>query len=362
MSGYNDALWIACQTGQTAVAHATTGVAKNGCMEEFASCIDYHYHCFIPSLHLPEDLGGCTDIDRDNKESVVFPMNWIKQLQKPNQLLHIDEINTAPMTMMPPLLSIMNERRVGDVVFHPSTIIICAMNPPEMAPNSAPLSASINNRLYHHTWEFPMEDWIHGMTKNGGKFERRTDYPVVGDYSAYVPKWTALIGNLIKRNRGMCVTTTIPEDEFAFPSPRSLYRLAHCLAAADKVKADGHIFEQLSTGIVGKNVSTQVMQWIASMDLYDANDVISGKVKVDYSGDRVDQLCYLPVGILDALKDDHAKKRLDSATQVLIEMGENGLLDSVMPVLGSLSKTYPKYNVPKQLATRYGNIIAQLHA
>jgi hypothetical protein len=357
----NAAFYIAAQCLMTPIAWATTGVAKNALFEAFCKAIGYTYHLFIPSIHLPEDIGGCTDIDRVRKVSEVYPMDWIKVFEKPKQCLHIDEINTAGPTMMPPLLSITNERRVGDIVFHPSTIILCAANPPEMAPNSAPLAGSMQNRLYHHDWKFPLNQWIDGM-KNGGVFPTPTDFPIVGDYSSYLPKWTGALGNFAKRNRNAVVTHTLPEDEKAFCSPRMLFKLAHCLAGADKVKAEGGVIEQLCVGTVGKNVGAQIVKFIAAMDLYDADDVIDGKASVSYTDDRVDSLIYLPSAILDALRPEgcHGKDRLDKAVTVLLDMSENGLLDAVMPVLGELSSTYKSWNPPKNLKARYGQVMMEL--
>lgn len=357
----NAGYYIAAQCGLTPLAWATTGVAKNALIEAFCKAINYTYHLFIPSIHLPEDIGGCTDIDRQRKVSEVYPMDWIKQFEKPNQCLHIDEINTAGPTMMPPLLSITNERRVGDIIFHPSTIIVCAANPERMAPNSAPLAGSMQNRLYHHDWVFPINQWIDGM-KNGGVFETPDDFPIVGDYSAYLPKWTAALGNFAKRNRSAIVTEELPEGEQAFCSPRMLYKLAHCLAGADKVKASGEVIEQLCRGTVGRDVAAQIVEFIGVMNLYDPDEVIDGKVKVNYGDDRVDSLIYLPSAILDALKPEgrHSKTRINDAVEVLLDMGEHGLLDAVMPVMSELSTTYSNWTPPKKLKARYGKVFVEL--
>jgi hypothetical protein len=357
----NAAFYIAAQCNVVPIAWATTGVAKNALFEAFCKFIGYDYHLFIPSIHLPEDIGGCTDIDRKRKVSEVYPMEWIKQLEKPNQCLHIDEVNTAGPTMMPPLLSITNERRVGDIVFHPSTIIMCAANPERMAPNAAPLAGSMQNRLYHHDWVFPINEWIAGM-KNGGVFETPDNFPIVGDYSAYLPKWTAALGNFAHRNRSGIVTEELPEGEQAFCSPRMLFNLSHCLAGADKVKADGETIEQLCNGTVGRDIGAQLIEFIGVMNLYDADEVIDGKVTVDYADDRVDSLIYLPAAIMDALKPEgrHGKARLDKAVEVLLDMGDNGLLDAVMPVMGELQRSHPKWTAPKKLKARYGACMVEL--
>jgi hypothetical protein len=87
--------------------------------------------------------------------------------------------------------------------------------------------------------------------------------------------------------------------------------------------------------------------------------VVDRKASIDYS-DRIDQLYFLPVGILETLSDDHASKRLDNGVETLIEMGEHGLLDCVGPVLNDLTNTYSDYRVPKKLLARYGKLVAQI--
>lgn len=355
----NAALFIAIQCGVSGIAWGTTGVAKSASFKALADALGYKFFCFIPSQHMPEDIGGIPDIDKKSGIARMIPMEWIMALTEPNWLLLIDELTTAPQPMRPPILSVLNEGCIGKLNFHPTTIRAAAANPPEMAPNSSPLEASMLNRMYHHDWVAPFDSWYRGMM-NGGKFEVPTNIPVVGDYSSYLPKWTAIIGRLCQRNPAIRECKVIPEGERSFPSYRQWFNLAKCLAGADKVKADGDVFNELASGMVGTNAATQLMRWIAAADLYDAGAVIDGTEKVDYSEDRIDQLVYLPVGILEALRDDHSDNRLDRAGEVLIEMGENGMVDSIMPVLGEISATYPDYRMPKKLLSRYGSLIKQI--
>jgi len=260
--------------------------------------------------------------------------------------------------MRPALLSLLNEGRVGDLVLHPSIIRVAAANPPELAPNSSPLEASMLNRLYHHDWEVPFDTWLAGML-NGGNFPMPTNFPIVGDYSSYLPKWTRRVGYLLKKQPALRTCRVLPEDEKAFVSLRQWHNLSKCLAGADKVKASGDVIDQIATGMVGTAGAGQLMQSIAASDLYNAADVVDRKASIDYS-DRIDQLYFLPVGILETLSDDHASKRLDNGVETLIEMGEHGLLDCVGPVLNDLTNTYSDYRVPKKLLARYGKLVAQI--
>ena len=82
-------------------------------------------------------------------------MEWMHDLLLAKRWLFVDELTSAQTQMRPPLLSCFNERRVGSLHFHPTTIVSAAANPPELAPNGSPLEPSICNRLYHHDWVFP---------------------------------------------------------------------------------------------------------------------------------------------------------------------------------------------------------------
>lgn len=355
----NAAYDIAVQCGTAAIAWATTGVAKSAYVEALAGALGYKFFCFIPSQHMPEDIGGIPFHNVEKGVAQMVAMEWMQELTQPNCLLFIDELTTAPQQMRPPLLSVLNERRVGGLRFHPSTIICAASNPPELAPNSSPLEASMLNRCYHHEWVTPFDSWLSGMM-NGGEFSVPADIPVVGDYSMYLPKWTRLIGSLCKAQPALRETTKVPENEMAFPSLRSWYRLAHCLAGADKVGAEGDVMAELGAGLVGKAASSQLMTYIAALDLHDPDEVLDGKAKVEYAADRIDQLVYLPVAMINALRGNNTSKRIDKACEVMIEMGEHDLLDVVMGPLAEISELFPKYSIPRSLAARYGNLIKQI--
>jgi hypothetical protein len=359
MDCVNAALFIVIQCHVAGIAWGGTGCAKSAFLEALAKALGYKFYCFIPSQHMPEDIGGIPDIDKKLGIAKMVPMQWIKALTEPNWFLFIDEVTTAPQPMRPPILSVLNEGRIGDLEFHPTTIRVAAANPPELAPNSSPLEASMLNRLYHHDWEVPFDTWLAGMM-NGGQFSTPQGMPIVGDLSSYLPKWTRRVGYLLQRQPALRECRQVPDDEKAFPSLRQWYNLSRCLAGADKVKASGDVFNQIATGMVGSAGAGQLMQSIAAKDLYDPAEVVDKTVTIDYTGDRVDQLVFLPCGILETLADDHSSKRLDNAVDVLVEMGENGLLDCVGPVLNDLTNTYADYRVPKKLLSRYGKLVAQI--
>jgi hypothetical protein len=355
----NVAFYIALQCNTTGIAWGGTGVAKSEFIEALAKSLGYKFFCFIPSMHMPEDIGGMPSLNLAAKVAEMIPMAWIRALTEPKWLLLIDEVTTAPSAMRPPMLTVMHQKRIGDMRFHPTTIVCGAANPPELAPNSSPLEASMLNRCYHHQWKLPFDSWLEGMM-NGGKFPEPKNIPVVGDYSLHLPKYTRLVGMFCKAQPAMRETRVIPENEFAFPSIRQWYNYANCLAGAEKVGAGAEVMEELGLGLVGSAATQQFTDWMWRDDLYDANLVVDGKEAVEYGEDRLDQLVYLPVAMIEALKSNPAEKRITKACEVMIEMAEHDMLDLVMPALGEVSDLFPAYEIPAKLESRYGRLLSQL--
>jgi MoxR-like ATPase len=356
----NAALYVAIQCGITGIAWGTTGVGKSATLEALAAALGRKFFCFIPSMHMPEDIGGIPHINLSKMVSEMVPMAWIRALTEPGWFLMIDEVTTAPQQMRPVLLSVMNEGRIGDLHFHPDTIIVAAANPPEIAPNGAPLEPSMLNRMYHHKWQTPFDTWYDGMLR-GGVFKSPDNLPIVGDYSAYATKWCSIIARLTKAHPEMRQTDRIPDDQLAFPSPRAWHALALCLAGTEKVGlSDSNVPMELATGIVGADAADILANYIAASDLYDPDEVIKKPSIVKYDEDRIDQLIYLPISLMDALSKDASKPRIDGALEALVSMAENGFVENAAPVIGEIQKVYPKYKTPPKLATRYGKIACQI--
>lgn len=360
----NASLYIVIQCGASGIAWGGTGVGKSAFFKALAKALGKKFFCFIPSQHMPEDIGGLPHIDAKKLLARMIHMEWMQALREDGWMILIDELTTAPQSMRPPLLSILNEGCVGDLVFHPNTIRVAAANPPELAPNSSPLEASMLNRLYHHNWVTPFDSWLDGMM-NGGDFKVPANMPIVGDYSTYLPKWTRRIGYLCKKHPEIRETHTVPENERAFPSLRQWFNLAKCLAGANKVQADGDVIEEIASGMVGSAAAGMLMKMIASSDLYDPADLVDRKKKIDFANDRIDQLYHLPIGVLEVLESDLRAKqvsstRMDNACEVLIEMGEHGLLDCCAPVLSDITNKFDGYRMPKKLVARYGQLVSQI--
>ena len=359
----NAAAMIAIQAGQPTVVTGGTGACKTAMLEALARHLGLRPVVFIPSQHLPEDIGGFPHVDAKSRRTIIAHLDWLIELTKPGHMLIIDELTTAPQAMRPALLTVLNEGRIGDLTIHPDNLRAAAANPPELAPNASPLEPSMLNRLYHHEWQQPFESWLAGMMA-GGKFEMPKNMPIVGEYTAYVPKWCQRVGYLLQRQPGLRSADAQfrqggEPEEPGFCSLRQWHRLALVLAAADSVSAGADIFRELATGMIGSAGACQLMQSIAASDLYSAAEVVDGTSTIDYGTARLDQLVYLPCGVLETLEDDHAEQRIDRAVDVLLDMAGNGLVDCVGPVISRITTRFD-YRLKADAMGRFGDLISRI--
>jgi hypothetical protein len=71
-------------------------------------------------------------------------------------------------------------------------------------------------------------------------------------------------------------------------------------------------------------------------------------------------LAHLPDAMLSSLRTNQSGKRVDTAVEVMIELGENQMLDCVMGPLSEVLEVCPDYTIPSKLLSRYGKLLAQI--
>lgn len=355
----NISYFIALQCGVASIAWGGVGEGKTAMGSAIARALGMNFFCFIPSQHCADDLSGLPVPNLLKRIVDMLPMEFILALTQPNWFLMIDEITTSSPTMKPLLLSALNEGRIGKLEFHPTTIRAGCANPPELCPNGSPLEPALLNRCYHHQWALPFDSWYEGMQR-GGVFSPPANLPIVGDFSAHVPKWMRLTSNLVKANVGLRKAKTIDENAFGFQSLRAWYNLSLCLAGADKVGADDDVRMELATGIVGEGCAVELGRYVDALDLYDPDEALDGKVVIEMDGDRGDVLACLPTALLSAAQQNPTDKRLNKLSEILVTMAENDLAELSVPSLAQITELFPNYEIPMSLLTRYSRIVSQL--
>ena len=362
----NAAFFIAGQAGQSTIAYGLVGVAKNALIESVIEMLEYVGHIFIPSQHCPEDIGGVPFHDPAAGVCRMVAMDWMADLTLPRRWLHIDELTTAPTQMRPPLLSCFNERRVGALKFHPTTIVTAAANPPELAPNGSELEPALNNRLYHHEWVFPSDLWHAGL-RSGGQFPVPANFPVVGDFSFLLPKWGGLISRLVTNKPSLGNTERVHPGVRAFPTPRSWWNLARCLAAAESVGYLDECRAELATGLVGAGAGAELLNLADTLTMHNVEGIADGSETVKVDESRFDLLISLPSALCIHLGERKQRDGavdsdvLDRCYDVMVRIGEADQPDSAIPSLAELTRLFPDYRPPAKLAARHGKLATAIY-
>jgi len=362
----NAAFFIAAQAGVSTVARGGVGVGKNAVIEAMIRHLGYVCHVFIPSQHAPEDVGGIPVHDAATGHCRMSPMEWMFDLKLALRWLHIDEVTSANTQMRPPLLSCFNERRVGSLTFHATTVVTAACNPPDLCPNGSELEPALANRMYHHDWVFPANEWRAGLS-NGGNFPLPTNVPKVGAFAHFLPKFGGIVARLTRNKPSLMCVERVPEGELAFPSPRSWWNTVRCLAAADSVGMLEDTRSQLVCGTVGTGAGAELLAMLDNLAMIDVPAFLAGTETVKVSEKTIDRLIGLPSAIVQYLgerkvedggvDDDMATK----ACELLVEMAEGDQPDLSIPCLAEIKTLLPTYKMPAKLAARHARIVTAIY-
>jgi len=353
---------VLVQAGIAVLCWGGFGVAKTEFFRALAKGLGLEYLAVIPSQMNEDDIAGIPHavIDKtnlSNSEVRMVPLAMWKAMMKGNCLLCVDEFTTADERKQAPLMRLLQERKIGDLQFPDSVLIVALTNPVEITAGGTELAPPVKNRMYHHQWKLPFDDWCKGMMAGGDWSNANTDYPVLPEnWKDYIPQWCATICRLCMKHPEIRETVEVTGDEYGMPTLRTWHKTAVALAACDSLGLVDTLQHEVATGLVGDNAAGILTKYLAGRKLYDPADVLDGKINVEISDDHIDQLIYLPMALLEELDRKASNDRLTVATEILIDMAENNLLDCAAPALREIKNKHPKFKMPAKAVSRYREI------
>jgi hypothetical protein len=354
--------FVAAARGIPVIAWGGTGVAKTAINESYSTNkLGRKFHAFLATHHLPEEVSGTPVVFREEMLVKMLPLDWVDTLTQPNAWLMLDEFNTGSSMMRALLLSVLNERRIGTLRLHPSLIITAAANPPDMAPNAAPMEGSVANRFMHWQWETPVQSFLDGIENDEFTVP---DYPVPENAELAEPTWGRKIRLFLESKPEFLETKTIEPDVLSFPSLRTWRYVKRGCAGLDAVQAPASAYLSLVSGCVGKTAAALFIQFATSLDLFSAVEVMEGRATVDLDA-PIDRLIHLPSSLIfhaqRLAKDGKLETGMvDNAFLVLLGMGEKGHVDAVKKPLAQIATIRPDYRPPAAYRQRFGQLIAQI--
>lgn len=211
----------------------------------------------------PADLCGVWFPDPVSRSLRAYPPEWAIAAAERPAFVFLDEINAAVTRLhQAAAYQIVLERRVGEVRFHPDTVVMAAGNLEEDNAIVTPLSSALCNRFAHYTLRADASTWLDWGVTAG------VDEALLG----YVARYGE---DVLYGNDG---------EQMAFPSPRSWEMASRVFQAAEEVDR-----KRLVSACVGVEASEKLFAWLRIYRQVDAARIVRKGQALDFtSGSHAD--------------------------------------------------------------------------
>ena len=179
------------------------GIGKSSVVQQFASAIGLPCVSLLGSQLAPEDLIGVPQIE-DGVSRFCPPASIAR---KESYCLFLDELNACSHEVQKAFYSLIHERRIGEYMLPPGSIVIGAGNRSQDSAIVKPMSSALLNRMVHVHLKVSVREWIEWA-------ERTNIHPLVLDYI---------------RLRADHLWSQPPKHEEPFSSPRAWHMVSDAM-------------------------------------------------------------------------------------------------------------------------------------
>lgn len=205
----------------------------------------------------PADLAGVWFPDPTTRSLRAFPPDWAVAASERPAFVFLDEINAAVTRLhQAAAYQIVLERRVGEVRFHPDTVVMAAGNLEDDRALVTPLSSALGNRFAHFTLRVDARSWLAWGGAAG------VDEAILGYVARYGEE-------ALYRHDG---------EHLAFPSPRTWEMASRVFRAAEEVDR-----KRLVSACVGVEAAERLFAWLRIYRQVDAARVIRKGHALDFT-------------------------------------------------------------------------------
>jgi hypothetical protein len=304
-----------------------TGVGKSSSLEALTGALERTFIPLYGATHLPEDFSGYPIPDAKAGVVRMLPTELWDKTKDGRALVLVDEVSNVPSSTQAGLLSVLTERRVGGYQMPASTLMVGAMNPPELCPNAVPLAPAMRSRFVHIEWQVDYDHWFAGL--RAGCEWTAPSFPVVPDHwSDLLPQFGSLVEAFLRSAPDAREKLPTDDETLSFPNLRTWTYLVKTFAAAEacgyewrKEKKDP-IYAVLGAGCVGTEHSSMFLRYAQQLDLLNPEEFLSGNEDYTYENRPDANVCLL-TGIVKCLRSEPTKDRWIRASDAFIEVGEH---------------------------------------
>lgn len=283
------------------------GVGKSSIVQQFANKLGMDCVSLLGSQLAAEDIIGVPQIV--NGSSRFCPPSLIARHEP--YCLFLDELNACSHEVQKSFYSLIHERRIGEYVLPPGSVVIGAGNRAQDSAIVKPMSSALINRLIHVHLRVAHRDWLEWARENN-------IHPLILEYI---------------QTRSDHLWMQPPKQEEPFSSPRSWHMLSDALHEyGDKVTDDA--LALLAFGCLSPAHATQFKAFNKQVkNRYKLSSILSGDMKWPSAPEDRDILYFLAQSFRSQLIRDLPSHRDDlTAKQRELAHNAKGLLKDLSQI------------------------------
>lgn len=315
--------YIVAQTAVPVCCVGMPGSAKTATHYALARALGREFIVIVGSAMAPEDVGGLPIPDHAAGFVRMMPIQWAHRASTQRCLVLLDEITSVGPDKQAPMLTVIQDKRCGDLHLLPDTLFAAACNPPEIATNGMPLSKPMANRFFHHSWTPNVKAWRAGLSNPQAPMTWADPvFPILPtDWQTRVHKQASLVDAFIGSAPDRVEVMPSDDETLAFPTMRSWSNLIWALTACDSVGAPDDVRRAVADGMIGHAVAGEFFSYVDRLDLADPEEILDGKAW-SFDPARPDRGTAFLSALWVAVRGNPTKQRWQRALDLLFDAAE----------------------------------------
>lgn len=304
---------------------AQPGTGKSSIIRASVEAAGLSYEMLSPGMRgegafgvvpVPEKVGDATML-------TYPPPEWVARLGK-RGVVFLDEINTAPPALQPPLLGLVLDGVIGASTLPPGVRRMAAMNATEDAAGGWDLPPALANRFGHLPWEAPsVEHWTDWLLGGDEDAPNKSIVAAEKEEARVLANWTlpwsrarGTVAGFIRRRPELLHKQPglgDPNLSKAWPSRRSWEFATRAMASAELHGLSDVDSEEFISAFIGVAAAAELSQYVREADLPDPEELLDGKVKWEHNPRRLDLTMAVLGACASLVQNKDAPKRKERA-------------------------------------------------
>lgn len=333
--------------GLPVVFKSPPGTAKSSIIRDEALRSDLTIEVLSPGMRGEGAFGVVPVPGVDSRELCYPPPEWVGKLGS-RGVVFLDEINTAPPALQPPLLGLVLDGVIGAVTLPGGVRRIAAMNAIEDSAGGWDLPPALANRFGHIDWEAPTsEQWTNWLLDDDDfkqdALAENLEEDVMKKWPVAWAKARGVIAGFIRTRPELLHAQPQagdPKLSGPWPSRRTWEFATRALASAEVHQLSKIDEDTLVSAFVSNAVAGELEIYRGSNDLPAPDQLLDGKIKWSHEPRRLDRTVAILGACSALIKPENAINR-EARAEVLWKILESIVADApdvVVPAATRLAK------------------------